>query len=154
MSKEVAAEMFNPEPLDSIIKKVVAFHKWLSAVQNFINDPVNSPRPDMTPFEQYMHFYIDKDALGRLNKIAQDPECSALGVFYGLDSSKNNKITACFVGLKASGYVMDTHYDRDAGLLGEENWPPPPENFGVGRTLPCLSLSGPTTIQDFFKQHS
>lgn len=133
MTNNDSSNPFFPTSLESIKEQVGLYHKMMKDLAN-----PGSSSPSINPDTQYLQFYIDKSALKNLNTIAGETDCDCLGVFFGLDPDKNNKITACFLGLDKNKEIIGKHFEKvkDASgqpttvdaLPGEENWPPPPQN--------------------------
>ena len=157
---------FAPVSLESIKEQVGLYHKMMKELAAFLKDPVNAsiPKPSIDPDTQYLQFYIDKNALANLNTISKETDCDCLGVFFGLDPNKGNKITACFVGLNDKKEIIGKHFEKkmDASgqptavdaLPGEENWPPPPETkaeFALRGKRPYFTVSSEINdVENYF----
>ncbi len=159
--------VFSPVPVENIKEKVLNYQALMLSIINYVNG--SSPvKPVIDPETQYLEFYIDKDALARIvNNIATLAGFDSLGVYFGLDAERNNKITACFLGVDIDRKILPGHFEggRNAnGLLiaeavpGEEDWPPPPENVtgaNIGSKTSenpnCLTVStDPAIVAAFF----
>ncbi|HQS56042.1 MAG: hypothetical protein B7Y15_10470, partial [Bacteroidetes bacterium 24-39-8] len=97
--------------------------------------------------------------------ICIESECNELGVFFGLDDGqdRNNKVTACFLALNKKKEIIQAHFGKALDskgklinidpLLGEENWPPPPENTAKSHSgkRPFFTVASNTDdIKEYF----
>jgi hypothetical protein len=156
--------LFNPTPLKAIHDMVKSYK---ATMQDIADLQVRSSvaNPSIVAKNQYLQFYIDKAAFLRLQKFFDQPDCDCLGVFFGIDKINHSKLTASFLGLNSKKEIIDAHFGKklDASgnlitapiLLGEENWPPPPENGST--TLDGLRpfftvASDDTEIASYFGQ--
>lgn len=136
-----------PVPLEKIKNQVIEYKRLMhSALEAHNAKKTVTKKVDLN--HQYLQFYIDKPAMMRLLKISLEAECDEIGVFFGLDDGqehqRNNKVTACFIGLNKKKEIIQAHLgkalDRNGKLieidplLGEENWPPPPEQNSKSHT--------------------
>ena len=125
--------------LKTLIEKVVTYRNFMNDVFNYVNDPEHNdpPATKIEPDQQYLQFYIDKPAMGRLARICDSGSCEQIAVFFGMEGD-HNKMTACFVGIDPNGQIIPGHFvtknkkDRVNDVDPEENWPPPPP---IGKKL-------------------
>lgn len=154
--------MVAPVPIDAIKKKVLNYQKLMQSAFKAHNATCSlSNKIDSD--HQYMQFYIDKPAMLRLLQICLEAECDNLGVFFGLDETRNNKVTACFLALNKEKEIIQAHFGKTLDkkgklvdrpvLLGEENWPPPPINEnkkGKGHRPYFRVSSDPKELEAYF----
>jgi hypothetical protein len=130
-----------PTSLQVIRRKVLAYHKKMNAIAEFLKANNAPPEILLDTSREYMEFYIEKDDLKRLHKISKLKGCDRLVVFFGLASPDNNSLTSCFLGIDKNYQILDQHRPtfRGGGTPGEDTWIPPGK-AGVG---------SPTRSEDF-----
>lgn len=151
-----------PVPLEKIKNKVLNYQKLMQSALKAYN-ATSSVSSKVDPDQQYLQFYIDKSAMLRLLRICIESECDSLGVFFGLDETRNNKVTACFLALNEKKEIIQAHFGKGVDkkgklidiepLLGEENWPPPPinETQNARSHRPFFKVSSnPNDVADYF----
>lgn len=163
-NQTTSEEMTSPTSLVSIRKKVAAFNDKFKGIAAFLKAKKAPPELQIDTATFYVQFYIDKPSLIDLNEIASKPNCDRLGVFFGLDEKKSNKLTVCCIGLGKDGQIINQHRPKGTpgklavgeGLAGQEDWPPPPYNLALAKdpsifvNFPQFTLDTTTQeIQDF-----
>lgn len=121
--------------LEQIQKMVLHYSAKMNAIAKFLEEN-NAPKEiRIDTATEYLEFYIDSISFDGLNAIRNNPEFSHFGAFFGLDPQKNNKTTACFLGMNKENKILSAHKKIvgpnntviDPELPGFEDWPPPYE---------------------------
>ncbi len=131
----------------SIIKeKVLAYHKRMNAIVNFLsaqNAPSNIN--NINKQKEHLGFYIDKKSLKRLNQIIALENCNSLAVMFGIGEADNpTQMTACIFGVDENRNILPQHkinqtkssrLDKDTPPVdGEDTWPPPNDGLQLNLT--------------------
>jgi hypothetical protein len=133
-------------PLSIIKEKVLAYHKRMNAIVNFLstqNAPSNINNTDK--HQEHLGFYIDKKALKRLNQIMALKNCNSLAVMFGIGEADNpTQMTACVFGVDENRNILTQHkmnqnkssrLDKDTPPVdGEDTWPPPNDGLQLNVT--------------------
>lgn len=166
MENKDSANPFSPTPLQSIKEQVGLYHQMMKELAIFLKNTTNTSfkKPIIDPDTQYLQFYIDKAALANINAISETTGVDCIGVFFGLDPKKDNKVTACFLGLDKNKEIFSNHFEKkiDAqgnptaidALQGEEDWPPPPKtkaDFDLRGKRPYFTVASEIKdVQNYF----
>jgi hypothetical protein len=133
-----------PTAVPVIMNKVTAFYEKMNDIAKFLHDNGASAELQMFCDKVPLEFYIDRNAIARLNHITTLTGFDSLVVMFGLedtgDSSKPatvdfGLVTACFLGVDSDRNILPQHKGpyrlangtmTNSALPGEDTWPPPP----------------------------
>lgn len=144
---------FKETPLEKIRAKVLAYHKKMNAIADYLKTHEAPPDIQIDTTKEFMEFYIDKDDLIELSRIAMLENCERLVVFFGL-AQGNNSITGCFLGIDKNYEILSQHRTtsnlKDGGggtVPGQDTWIPP--GNGKAANAQDFTLGTDSTIIEY-----
>lgn len=125
--------LFDPVSLEQIQKMVLHYSSKMNAISKFLNANNAPSELRINTDTEYLEFYIDSKSFDTLIEIRNRTDFTHFGVFFGLDPKKNDKTTACFLGMNNENKILEAHKKTigpnnttiDPELPGQEDWPPP-----------------------------
>ncbi len=149
--------------LGKIQRKVKSYYSKMNALAELTKDQPKKNRIDKK--NHFLQFYIDKEALARLNYISTLDGFDCIVAFFGIEGpSKLNKLSVCFLGANSNKEILNQHKasfinsrnKKMKAIAGDDQYPPPPYNISnsrTGRPVNCLTLENSIAeIEDFFNR--
>ncbi len=118
-----------PTPLQDIYEKVKAYYTKMNAIAKFLEDNHAPKEIRISKPEEFVKFYIPKDALDRLVTMTKLTDCDSLAVYLGLANLNTmSSVTGCILAIDKEREIVASHFEKtksDPPADGEDTWLPP-----------------------------
>lgn len=149
-------EILANTPLKEIETKTLLYYKTMNEIADFL-DKAKAPIR-IQKAHQYLEFYIDKESVAKLVEIALLDNFDKLGCFFGMDPSKNNKITVSILGVDKEGEILPEHkvvvgtagVGSRVAVQGQDQWGPPYSGKSLSNYLTLATKE--KTVKEFFEK--